>query len=168
MHAHVQARAAPCARRPLTVLSLQAYMEDHLKNKNRLEKEWEALCAYQAEPNSSLVAQREENAPKNRCPAVLTCAYPAPGGEGGGRAAPLLSRECRRHPPGGRPFPQLPGRPLYLHTVLSLQSPVWTSPCGAVPGVKPQNPVLPLGSTGVSRAPAGTADAEHVLCLLSL
>ncbi|KAI4543243.1 hypothetical protein MG293_006037 [Ovis ammon polii] len=50
----------------------QAYMEDHLKNKNRLEKEWEALCAYQAEPNSSLVAQREENLPKNRCPAVLT------------------------------------------------------------------------------------------------
>ncbi|XP_070373014.1 receptor-type tyrosine-protein phosphatase N2 isoform X4 [Equus asinus] len=49
-----------------------AYMEDHLKNKNRLEKEWEALCAYQAEPNSSLVAQREENMPKNRCPAVLT------------------------------------------------------------------------------------------------
>ncbi|XP_036102267.1 receptor-type tyrosine-protein phosphatase N2 [Molossus molossus] len=49
-----------------------AYMEDHLRNKNRLEKEWEALCAYQAEPNSSLVAQREENLPKNRCPAVLT------------------------------------------------------------------------------------------------
>ncbi|XP_007464053.1 PREDICTED: receptor-type tyrosine-protein phosphatase N2 [Lipotes vexillifer] len=49
-----------------------AYMEDHLKNKNRLEKEWEALCAYQAEPDSSLVAQRGENVPKNRCPAVLT------------------------------------------------------------------------------------------------
>nr|XP_051713007.1 receptor-type tyrosine-protein phosphatase N2 isoform X3 [Oryctolagus cuniculus] len=49
-----------------------AYMEDHLKNKNRLEKEWEALCAYQAEPNSSLVAQREENMPKNRSLAVLT------------------------------------------------------------------------------------------------
>ncbi|XP_029776739.1 receptor-type tyrosine-protein phosphatase N2 [Suricata suricatta] len=49
-----------------------AYMEDHLRNKNRLDKEWEALCAYQAEPNSSLVAQREENAPKNRSPAVLT------------------------------------------------------------------------------------------------
>lgn len=48
-------------------------MEDHLKNKNRLEKEWEALCAYQAEPNSSLVAQRAENAHKNRSPAVLTC-----------------------------------------------------------------------------------------------
>ncbi|XP_053783282.1 receptor-type tyrosine-protein phosphatase N2 isoform X1 [Desmodus rotundus] len=48
-----------------------SYMEDHLKNKNRLQKEWEALCAYQAEPSSSLVAQREENVPKNRCPAVL-------------------------------------------------------------------------------------------------
>ncbi|KAM6168169.1 receptor-type tyrosine-protein phosphatase N2 [Erethizon dorsatum] len=49
-----------------------AYMEDHLQNKNRLEKEWEALCAYQAEPSSSLTAQREENLAKNRCPAVLT------------------------------------------------------------------------------------------------
>ncbi|XP_037691647.1 receptor-type tyrosine-protein phosphatase N2 [Choloepus didactylus] len=49
-----------------------SYMEDHLKNKNRLEKEWEALCAYQAEPNSSLVAQREENLQKNRSLAVLT------------------------------------------------------------------------------------------------
>ncbi|KAG8506107.1 Receptor-type tyrosine-protein phosphatase N2 [Galemys pyrenaicus] len=49
-----------------------AYMEDHLKNRNRLEEEWAALCTYQAEPGSSLVAQREENAAKNRCPAVLT------------------------------------------------------------------------------------------------
>lgn len=48
-------------------------MEDHLKNRNRLEKEWEALCAYQAEPSASLVAQREENLPKNRSLAVLTC-----------------------------------------------------------------------------------------------
>ncbi|MFV1281495.1 protein-tyrosine phosphatase family protein, partial [Klebsiella pneumoniae] len=49
-----------------------AYMEDHLRNRDRLAKEWQALCAYQAEPNSSLVAQREENAPKNRSLAVLT------------------------------------------------------------------------------------------------
>uniref|UniRef100_A0ACB8FW04 Receptor-type tyrosine-protein phosphatase N2 n=1 Tax=Sphaerodactylus townsendi TaxID=933632 RepID=A0ACB8FW04_9SAUR len=41
-------------------------MEDHLKNKNRLEKEWEALCAYQAEPNAATIAQREENIQKNR------------------------------------------------------------------------------------------------------
>ncbi|XP_058689479.1 receptor-type tyrosine-protein phosphatase N2 [Poecile atricapillus] len=48
-----------------------SYMEDHLKNKNRLEKEWEALCAYQAEPNDSTVAQQEENVQKNRSRAVV-------------------------------------------------------------------------------------------------
>uniref|UniRef100_A0A8C9FMR0 Protein tyrosine phosphatase receptor type N2 n=1 Tax=Pavo cristatus TaxID=9049 RepID=A0A8C9FMR0_PAVCR len=48
-----------------------SYMEDHLKNKNRLEKEWEALCAYQAEPNATTVAQQEENIQKNRCRAVV-------------------------------------------------------------------------------------------------
>lgn len=59
-------------------------MEDHLKNKNWLEKEWVALCVYQAKPNSSLVAQREENVPKNRSPAVLTCTYQAMLWAGGG------------------------------------------------------------------------------------
>ncbi|MGH0156364.1 UNVERIFIED_CONTAM: hypothetical protein FKN15_031410 [Acipenser sinensis] len=49
-------------------------MEDHLKNKNRLEKEWEALCAYQAEPNAATVAQRAENAKKNRTDKVPVCA----------------------------------------------------------------------------------------------
>ncbi|XP_032298870.1 receptor-type tyrosine-protein phosphatase N2 isoform X1 [Coturnix japonica] len=48
-----------------------SYMEDHLKNKNRLEKEWEALCAYQAEPNATTVAQQEENIQKNRSQAVV-------------------------------------------------------------------------------------------------
>ncbi|XP_074724630.1 receptor-type tyrosine-protein phosphatase N2 isoform X1 [Strix uralensis] len=48
-----------------------SYMEDHLKNKNRLEKEWEALCAYQAEPNATTVAQQEENTQKNRLQAVV-------------------------------------------------------------------------------------------------
>ncbi|KAJ8272471.1 hypothetical protein GJAV_G00089470 [Gymnothorax javanicus] len=48
-----------------------SYMEDHLKNKNRLDKEWEALCAYQAEPNSCTIAQRDGNAKKNRSNAVL-------------------------------------------------------------------------------------------------
>ncbi|KAJ8268614.1 hypothetical protein COCON_G00137860 [Conger conger] len=48
-----------------------SYMEDHLKNKNRLEKEWEALCAYQAEPNACTIAQRDGNAKKNRSNAVL-------------------------------------------------------------------------------------------------
>ncbi|XP_065587291.1 receptor-type tyrosine-protein phosphatase N2 [Cyrtonyx montezumae] len=48
-----------------------SYMEDHLKNKNRLEKEWEALCAYQAEPNAATVAQQEKNIQKNRSRAVV-------------------------------------------------------------------------------------------------
>ncbi|KAM4711411.1 LOW QUALITY PROTEIN: receptor-type tyrosine-protein phosphatase-like N [Anableps anableps] len=45
-----------------------AYMEDHLRNKDRLMKEWEALCSYQAEPSSVSVAQSDANAKKNRCP----------------------------------------------------------------------------------------------------
>ena len=38
---------------PIQVLS---YMEDHLKNKQRLEQEWVGLCAYEAEPNSTAIA----------------------------------------------------------------------------------------------------------------
>ncbi|XP_023820256.1 receptor-type tyrosine-protein phosphatase-like N isoform X2 [Oryzias latipes] len=45
-----------------------AYMEDHLRNKDRLMKEWEALCSYQAEPSTVSVAQSEANAKKNRIP----------------------------------------------------------------------------------------------------
>ncbi|XP_078143664.1 receptor-type tyrosine-protein phosphatase N2-like [Centroberyx gerrardi] len=48
-----------------------SYMEDHLKNKDRLEKEWEALCAYQAEPNASTVGLKDGNAKKNRSSAVV-------------------------------------------------------------------------------------------------
>ncbi|XP_051989975.1 receptor-type tyrosine-protein phosphatase N2-like isoform X3 [Xyrauchen texanus] len=47
-----------------------AYMEDHLKNKNRLESEWEALCAYQAEPNATTIGQRDGNTKKNRTSTV--------------------------------------------------------------------------------------------------
>ncbi|XP_053775067.1 receptor-type tyrosine-protein phosphatase-like N isoform X2 [Desmodus rotundus] len=43
-----------------------AYMEDHLRNRDRLAKEWQALCAYQAEPNSCATAQGEGNLKKNR------------------------------------------------------------------------------------------------------
>uniref|UniRef100_A0AAQ6ISR3 Protein tyrosine phosphatase receptor type N2 n=1 Tax=Anabas testudineus TaxID=64144 RepID=A0AAQ6ISR3_ANATE len=48
-----------------------SYMEDHLKNKDRLEKEWEALCAYQAEPNACTVGLKDSNAKKNRSTAVV-------------------------------------------------------------------------------------------------
>ncbi|CAG5865488.1 unnamed protein product [Menidia menidia] len=43
-----------------------AYMEDHLRNKDRLQKEWEALCSYQAEPCSLAVAQDVTNMDRNR------------------------------------------------------------------------------------------------------
>ncbi|XP_049603675.1 receptor-type tyrosine-protein phosphatase N2 isoform X2 [Syngnathus scovelli] len=48
-----------------------SYMEDHLKNKDRLEKEWEALCAYQAEPNAHTVGLKDANAKKNRSLTVV-------------------------------------------------------------------------------------------------
>ncbi|XP_059182560.1 receptor-type tyrosine-protein phosphatase N2 [Centropristis striata] len=48
-----------------------SYMEDHLKNKNRLEREWEALCSYQAEPSACSVGQGEQNSKKNRSDSVV-------------------------------------------------------------------------------------------------
>lgn len=50
-------------------------MEDHLRNKNRLMKEWEALCSYQAEPSAVSVAQSDANAKKNRCPDSVPCEF---------------------------------------------------------------------------------------------
>ncbi|XP_061547687.1 protein tyrosine phosphatase receptor type Na isoform X2 [Phycodurus eques] len=43
-----------------------AYMEDHLRNKDRLQKEWEALCSFQADPSSVDAAQTPSNMAKNR------------------------------------------------------------------------------------------------------
>lgn len=48
-------------------------MEDHLRNRDRLAKEWQALCAYQAEPNTCATAQGECNLKKNRHPDFLPC-----------------------------------------------------------------------------------------------
>ncbi|CAL1580544.1 unnamed protein product [Knipowitschia caucasica] len=52
-------------------MSPQAYMEDHLKNRERLQQEWDALCAYQAEPNSTTIGLKDGNAKKNRSAAVV-------------------------------------------------------------------------------------------------
>ena len=43
-------------------------MEDHLKNKDRRQKEWEALCSYQAEPSAVSLAHSLENMDKNSNP----------------------------------------------------------------------------------------------------
>ncbi|GJQ80345.1 hypothetical protein Trydic_g12218 [Trypoxylus dichotomus] len=48
-----------------------SYMEDHLKNKDRLDQEWVALCAYIAEPCETSIALKKENVNKNRCKTVL-------------------------------------------------------------------------------------------------
>lgn len=42
---------------------MQAYMEDHLKNKDRLEQEWQGLCAYEAEPCEATVAEKVSRYP---------------------------------------------------------------------------------------------------------
>lgn len=44
-------------------------MEDHLNNKNRLDSEWAALCAYEAEPCAVTVAR------KASCKAVYLLAH---------------------------------------------------------------------------------------------
>lgn len=46
-------------------------MEDHLRNKDRLEQEWRALCAYEAEPCTTVAALKPENTGKNRYADVL-------------------------------------------------------------------------------------------------
>ncbi|CAD5110669.1 DgyrCDS46 [Dimorphilus gyrociliatus] len=46
-----------------------SYMEDHLKNKEKVDEEWEALCSYEAEPNSCSVGM--EHSRNNRFADIL-------------------------------------------------------------------------------------------------
>jgi tyrosine protein phosphatase non-receptor type, putative (fragment) len=46
-------------------------MEEYLKNKDRLDKEWEALCAYEADPCSTVAALLPQNLNKNRFTDIL-------------------------------------------------------------------------------------------------
>ncbi|CRK93061.1 CLUMA_CG006471, isoform A [Clunio marinus] len=48
-----------------------SYMEDHLRNKGRLQREWEALCRYEAEPNAREAALQPECSAFNRIGAPL-------------------------------------------------------------------------------------------------
>ena len=43
-----------------------AYMEDHLKNKQRLEQEWVALCGYEAEPCATTIAFKVNSVVRHR------------------------------------------------------------------------------------------------------
>lgn len=46
-------------------------MEDHLRNKGRLQREWEALCRYEAEPGARDAALQPECNNLNRQTAPL-------------------------------------------------------------------------------------------------
>lgn len=46
-------------------------MEDHLKNKGRLQREWEALCRYEAEPSARDAAMQSQCTSLNRVGAPL-------------------------------------------------------------------------------------------------
>lgn len=48
-----------------------SYMEDHLRNRDRLDQEWVALCAYVAEPCDTSIALRKTNREMNRYPEVV-------------------------------------------------------------------------------------------------
>ncbi|XP_036329933.1 receptor-type tyrosine-protein phosphatase N2-like, partial [Rhagoletis pomonella] len=48
-----------------------SYMEDHLRNKGRLQREWEALCRYEAEPSARDAAQQSQCVNLNRPGAPL-------------------------------------------------------------------------------------------------
>lgn len=52
-------------------LQVLSYMEDHLRNKNRLDREWGALCRYEAEPGARSAASAETSLPLNRPSAPL-------------------------------------------------------------------------------------------------
>ena len=93
-------------------------MEDHLRNRDRLAKEWQALCAYQAEPNTCATAQGEGNIKKNRHPDFLPCescwpAWPSPlsagnsGGLGGGAGRLAQVKWQRDRHPNDRGAPEV-------------------------------------------------------------
>lgn len=48
-----------------------SYMEDHLNNKNRLDKEWEEICGYEADNVTTASAVTTQNSRKNRSVAAL-------------------------------------------------------------------------------------------------
>ena len=50
-------------------------MEDHLKNQDRLDKEWDAVSGYVADPACTTVATDTGNVRKNRFADIMPCEY---------------------------------------------------------------------------------------------
>uniref|UniRef100_A0A8C6A3Y0 Protein tyrosine phosphatase receptor type N n=1 Tax=Marmota marmota marmota TaxID=9994 RepID=A0A8C6A3Y0_MARMA len=107
-----------------------AYMEDHLRNRDRLAKEWQALCAYQAEPNTCATAQGEGNIKKNRHPDFLLS----------GRGLKVESSPSRSDYINASPIIEHdPRMPAYIatqgplsHTIADFWQMVWESGCTVI------------------------------------
>ena len=52
-------------------VKMQTCLEDHLKNKEKLDEEWKALSTYEPEPCSTAIAEAEGNSDCNRPGAAL-------------------------------------------------------------------------------------------------
>jgi receptor-type tyrosine-protein phosphatase N len=48
-------------------------MEDHLKNKDRLDEEWENLVAYEPDLNATTAGAEASNMRKNRYTDIIPC-----------------------------------------------------------------------------------------------
>ncbi|KAJ4923508.1 hypothetical protein JOQ06_014196, partial [Pogonophryne albipinna] len=150
-----------------------SYMEDHLKNKNRLEREWEALCSYQAEPGAWSVGHGEQNSRKNRSDAVVVYDHSritlkAENNLGNSdyiNASPIMD-----HDPRNPTYISSQG-PL-LSTVADFWQMVWESGCVVVVmltplsenGVKQCHPYWPDEGSDVYHVYEVNLVSEHIWC----
>ncbi|KAM8822456.1 receptor-type tyrosine-protein phosphatase N2 [Spinachia spinachia] len=150
-----------------------SYMEDHLKNKNRLEREWEALCSYQAEPSACSVGRGEHNAKKNRSDAVVVYDHSrinlkAENNHGNSdyiNASPIMDHDPRN------PTYISSQAPL-LSTVVDFWQMVWESGCVVVVmltplsenGVKQCHPYWPDEGSDVYHVYEVNLVSEHIWC----
>ena len=63
------------ASSPSTATFPQSYMEEHLKDKERLKNEWDELTNNDPEPCSIVAAIEPANMRKNRCTDIMPCAW---------------------------------------------------------------------------------------------
>ncbi|KAA8580675.1 hypothetical protein FQN60_013633 [Etheostoma spectabile] len=150
-----------------------SYMEDHLKNKNRLEREWEALCSYQAEPGACSVGQGEQSSKKNRSDAVVVYDHSritlkAENNHGNSdyiNASPIMD-----HDPRNPTYIASQG-PLFS-TVADFWQMVWESGCVVVVmltplsenGVKQCHPYWPDEGSDVYHIYEVNLVSEHIWC----
>lgn len=58
------------------ILLFQSYMEEHLRNRDRLDADWEEINAYESEEAVPCeAAKRPENACKNRAGCPIPCKF---------------------------------------------------------------------------------------------